>query len=56
MFEKGLLSISNWQQLTHPDTSPDKGWNHNNKQELGGVIEKPLKYREGGTKGMGGET
>lgn len=25
MFEKSLLTVSNWQQLTHPDTRPDKG-------------------------------
>lgn len=33
MFEESLLTISNWQQLTHPDTRPDKGREHNNKQD-----------------------
>lgn len=33
MFEESLLTISNWEQLTHPDTRPDKGREHNNKQD-----------------------
>lgn len=33
MFEKSVLTTSDWRQLRHPDTQPDKGRDHNNKRE-----------------------
>lgn len=51
MFEESLLTISNWQQLTHPDTRPDKGREHNNKQDWKKNTQKKAeKMRGGGTK------
>lgn len=54
MFEESLLTISNWQQLTHPDTRPDKGREHNNTQEWRKKEKKKKKQAEkirgGGTK------